>query len=204
MSPERGYPGRCRPSCATFVCTVVPWAPLADESTCRRRVYIQTIWTWIHRAFQFRTLYIYRLLARILTICFRPIYPSTHPSIHPSVHPSIHHPSTTHLPPIYPPCTSKHTHTHTHPLAALPQPPLPLAPDRLPRTVPPPPKPASWPTTRRRQSRPRGSGLSNRPSVCSIKAGWLGWTMTAGHGILPQVTRASKARSFHHRHRIQW
>ena len=65
-------------------------------------------------------------------------------------------------------------------------------------------KPASWPITRRRQSRPWGTGHSNRPSVCSIKAGWLGWTMTAGHGILPQVTQASKARSFHHRPPIQW
>ena len=73
--------------------------------------------------------------------------------------------------------------------------------DLLPPTSP---KPASWPITRRRQSRPWGTGLSNRPSVCSIKAGWLGWTMTAGHGILPQVTQASKARCCHHRAPIQW
>jgi hypothetical protein len=77
----------------------------------------------------------------------------------------------------------------------------------LPTLAPPlqnPPKPASWPTTRLRQSRPWGIGPSNRPLVCSSKAGWVGWTMTVGRGKTLQVTRASKARSFHHRPHIPW
>jgi hypothetical protein len=77
----------------------------------------------------------------------------------------------------------------------------------LPTLAPPlqtPPKPASWPTTRLRQSRPWGIGHSNHPLVCSSKAGWVGWTMTVGRGKTLQVTRTSKARSFHHRLHIPW
>jgi hypothetical protein len=90
-------------------------------------------------------------------------------------------------------CTSAHCFTrHTTPFPTL-APPLQINS-----------KSASWPTTRRRQFRPWGIGLSNRPSVCSSKAGWVGWTMTVGRGKTLQVTRASKARSFHHRPHIPW
>jgi hypothetical protein len=71
-------------------------------------------------------------------------------------------------------------------------------------TLTPPPKSANWPITRLRLCRPWGIGHSNRPSVCTSRPGWVGWTMTVGRGKTPQVTRASKTRSFHHRPHIPW
>jgi hypothetical protein len=65
-------------------------------------------------------------------------------------------------------------------------------------------KSTSWPTTRRRQSRPWATGLSNRPLRCSSKAAWVGWTMTVARDRTLQVTQASKARSSRRKAHIQW
>jgi hypothetical protein len=63
---------------------------------------------------------------------------------------------------------------------------------------------ASWPTTRRRQSRPWATGLSNRPLRCSSKDAWVGWTMTVARDRTPQVTQTSKARSSRRKAHTPW